>query len=318
LDERYSRIVEGVGTTPAQPVEGSEFEGVAELMDGKLLDELWRSSEAASVGLGRAKFGRVLLDVGARQNYGLDEGTSATREQQAAYLRGLKLVDLALAHACAAGSERAWERFVATYRQPLVRAAIAIAGNETLGRELADQLYGELYGLTERDGERKCPLKSYRGRGSLLGWLRTVVAQRHVDRWRKNRREEPLAEFDAAAPEAVESAPANVGTQLESAVGAAIESCDAEERLILTAYYLDGKTLLEIARVLNVHEATVSRKLKRVCEELRKRVLQNLQGTGMSRRVAEEALGADPRDLDVNAKKLLQYSQSDSFNEMTG
>jgi len=299
-------------------VEGSEFEGVAELMDGKLLDELWRSSEAASVGLGRAKFGRVLLDVGARQNYGLDEGTSATREQQAAYLRGLKLVDLALAHACAAGSERAWERFVATYRQPLVRAAIAIAGNETLGRELADQLYGELYGLTERDGERKCPLKSYRGRGSLLGWLRTVVAQRHVDRWRKNRREEPLAEFDAAAPEAVESAPANVGTQLESAVGAAIESCDAEERLILTAYYLDGKTLLEIARVLNVHEATVSRKLKRVCEELRKRVLQNLQGTGMSRRVAEEALGADPRDLDVNAKKLLQYSQSDSFNEMTG
>ena len=318
MDERYSRIVEGVGTTPAQPVEGSEFEGVAELMDGKLLDELWRSSEAASVGLGRAKFGRVLLDVGARQNYGLDEGTSATREQQAAYLRGLKLVDLALAHACAAGSERAWERFVATYRQPLVRAAIAIAGNETLGRELADQLYGELYGLTERDGERKCPLKSYRGRGSLLGWLRTVVAQRHVDRWRKNRREEPLAEFDAAAPEAVESAPANVGTQLESAVGAAIESCDAEERLILTAYYLDGKTLLEIARVLNVHEATVSRKLKRVCEELRKRVLQNLQGTGMSRRVAEEALGADPRDLDVNAKKLLQYSQSDSFNEMTG
>ena len=152
----------------------------------------------------------------------------------------------------------------------------------------------------------------------MLGWLRTVVAQRHVDRWRKNRREEPLAEFDAAAPEAVESAPANVGTQLESAVGAAIESCDAEERLILTAYYLDGKTLLEIARVLNVHEATVSRKLKRVCEELRKRVLQNLQGTGMSRRVAEEALGADPRDLDVNAKKLLQYSQSDSFNEMTG
>ena len=33
----------------------------------------------------------------------------------------------------------------------------------------------------------------------------------------------------------------------------------------------------------------------------------------MSRRAADEALGADPRDLDVNLKKLLQYSQTDAF-----
>jgi len=35
----------------------------------------------------------------------------------------------------------------------------------------------------------------------------------------------------------------------------------------------------------------------------------------MSRRAAEEALGADPRDLDINLKKLLQSSQSDAFQE---
>jgi RNA polymerase sigma-70 factor (ECF subfamily) len=85
--------------------------------------------------------------------------------------------------------------------------------------------------------------------------------------------------------------------------------------LLLAAYFLDGRTLLEIAKVLKVHEATVSRKLKRVCQDLRKRILKNLQGFGLSRRAAEETLGTDPRDLDVNLKKLLQYSQSDAFQE---
>ena len=60
--------------------------------------------------------------------------------------------DLVLARACARGNERAWEHFVAVYRQPLTRAAIAITGSETLGHELADQLYAELYGLNLRDG----------------------------------------------------------------------------------------------------------------------------------------------------------------------
>ncbi len=313
--EWISRIVEGVGITPAQPVESSEHAGDRELLNDVLLEELWHASEAETYGLDSAWFSRILLEVGARQNYGLSDGSEASREERTAYLRALKLGDLALAHACAAGNDRAWERFVETYRQPLMRAAIAITGSETLGRELADQLYGELYGLTERDGKRRSPLESYRGRGSLMGWLRTVIAQRHVDHLRRSRREEPLEEFDAAAPSAEQAHPATELTQLKKAVETAIDNCDAEERLMLVSYYLDGRTLLEIARVLNVHEATISRKLKRTCDALRKRILKNLQGVGMSRRAAEEALGTDPRDLDVNLKKLLQYSQPDAFKE---
>ena len=107
-------------------------------------------------------------------------------------------------------------------------------------------------------------------------------------------------------------------TMLEKAVESALKSCEAEERLLLAAYYLDGRTLLQIAQVLHVHEATVSRKLKRVCEEIHKQVVKNLQSAGMSRRAADEALGADPRDLDLNLKKLLQYSQVDAFKEKAG
>ena len=85
------------------------------------------------------------------------KAATATRHQQAAFFRGLCLDDLVLARACAHGNERAWEHFVAVYRQPLTRAAIAITGSETLGRDLADQLYAELYGLNDARGPAALP-----------------------------------------------------------------------------------------------------------------------------------------------------------------
>lgn len=316
-----------MGIAPLEPVAGSDAAGSvlpgstaaeapaepAPALDAALLDELWDGCGARAWQLERADFERILHAAGAAQNFGVAGGGAATARDQKEFFRALRLDDLVLAHACAEGSERAWQHFMTAYREPLTRAAIAIAGNETLGRELADQLYAELYGLTERDGKRRCPLLSYRGRGSLIGWLRTTLAQRHVDRYRSTRREQPLDQIDAPAPEieptAVEA------SALARAVEAAIASRQPEERYLLAAYYLDGQTLLGIARVLGIHEATASRKLHRVLGETRKQVLRHLEQQGLSRRAAREALGADPRDLDVNLKNLLQQSQTNPFPE---
>ena len=207
--------------TPAEQVASAaeaELPATQGAMDGRLLDELWRASDAAGWGLDRDDFDRILLEAGTTWNFGLAEGAAPTERQQAAFFRGLCLGDLVLAHACAAGNERAWEHFIARCRQPLIRAAIAITGSETLGRELADQLYAELYGLNTRDGERRCPLLSYRGRGSLMGWLRTTLAQRHVDHLRRSRREEPLNEMDAPATDVAPETPAAEISQLDRAI----------------------------------------------------------------------------------------------------
>ena len=67
-----------------------------------------------------------------------------------------------------------------------------------------------------------------------------------------------------------------LGKAIEEALGRQ----EAEERFLLAAYYLDGRTLLEIAKVLGVHEATISRRLRRVTDGLRKQVLRNLQDAG--------------------------------------
>ncbi len=284
-------------------------------LDRALLQELWRASDAASWGLAQDEFDRILQEVGTASNSGSTEGPQASRHRQTAFFRGLRLDDLVLARACADGNERAWERFIAVYRQPLIRAATAIAGSQTLGRDLADQLYAELYGLKVRDGKRRCPLHSYRGRGSLMGWLRTTLAQRHVDHHRRTRHEEPIEEFDAPASDPAPGQPAGELPMLEIAIEKALARREAEDRFLLAAYYLDGQTLKQIAGVLRVHEATVSRKLRRAIQAIRKQVLRNLQSGGLTRRAAEEALDADPRDLDMNLKKLLQKSQTETFQE---
>ena len=115
-------------------------------------------------GLERNEFDRILLLVAMAQNFGLPPAEPLKRKSRQ-FFRSLKLADLVLAKACASGNERAWEHFMAVYGQPLTRAAIAISGSETVGRDLADAFYAELYGLNTREGERRCPLDSYRGRG---------------------------------------------------------------------------------------------------------------------------------------------------------
>lgn len=308
-----------VDAAPVKQLMAKESSATAIPVHASLLDELWRECNAGAWGLERSEFDRIVLLIAESQNYGLETGAAATNEPRAALFRSLKLDELVLAKACAAGNERAWERFVGLYGEQLTRAAIAISGSETVGRDLADAFYAELYGLTTKDGERKCPLDSYRGRGSLLGWLRTTLAQRFVDHYRRTFREQALDEqiHDTPTRDAVPEPEPELVTTLQQAVRAALRDQPAEEQFLLAAYYLDEKTLAEIAAVLHVHEATISRRLKRATEAVRKQLLRNLEKSGLSRSGAEDALGTDPRDLDLkmDLRKLMQHSPAEPFQK---
>lgn len=143
-----------------------------------------------------------------------------------------------------------------------------------------------------------------------MGWLRAILAQRRVNQHRKLGRETALGEIEPAA-RVTEQLELKGLEDLRVAIKMTLSAASAEERFVLSAYYLDQHTLHEISRVLRVHEATVSRKLKRATEHLRKELLRTLRAGGLSRRAAEEALGTDPRDVDINLRKLLQESDGD-------
>jgi len=281
-----------------------------------ILHELWRTGEAETCGLSIEEFGAALAFIGGKVNYSLPPGTLPDPAQKAAFFASLHLTELALAHACALGREAAWEIFLRRYRGPLIQTAISITGSATLGQDLADSLYAELYGLRQSESERRSPLASYSGRGSLLGWLRTTLVQRFRDHHRRTHRETPLDDLDSPTPAPAFEAPGNL-TQLASAVALTLRSIAAEERFLLSAYYLDRQTLLQIAQTLAVHEATISRRLKRLAENLNKQLLENLIQDGLSKAAAEEALGTDPRDIEINLRNLLQTSQTSTFSNKT-
>ncbi len=264
--------------------------------------DLYTRSCGEKHGLSFQDFAAILEEV-SRQYLPPD----APPDEVAQLHQGLRLEELALARACAKGCEAAWDCFLNRYRQKLYDAAGAIAKEESAARELADSLYTELFGTRQNaDGQRISKLASYTGRGSLEGWLRTVLAQDYVNRYRSQRR---LVSFDdeiQAGQQYRASAEAPADARLDAAVDAALVELPAEERLILASYYLDGRTLAEIARMLGVHESTVSRRVEKITASLRKRIVRGLRERGMDARAAEEALKADVRDLTLDVRARLQ------------
>jgi RNA polymerase sigma-70 factor, ECF subfamily len=287
------------------------------LLPEMLGEELWRVSGAELVEVSKAEFAGALETIGARDNFGLDPERRANERQRETFWRALHLEELAIARGCALGRESAWRRFLAQYQEQLTRAAVEMTGSAALGEELASALYSELFGLTEREGRRWSPLLRYSGRGSLMGWLRAILAQRRVNQYRKIGRETALGEIEPAAAVS-EQLELERLEDLRVAIKMTLSEASADERFLLSAYYLDQHTLHEMSRVLRVHEATVSRKLKRATEGLRKQLLRILRARGLSRRGAEESLGTDPRDVDLNLRKLLQKSEDDTIPDKEG
>jgi len=287
------------------------------LLSGKLGEELWRVAGAELVEVSTAEFADALETIGARENFGVDPEKQVDEQQRVTFWRGLHLEELAIARGCALGRESAWRRFLAQYREPLTRAAVEMTGSAALGEELASALYSELFGLTEHEGRRWSPLLRYSGRGSLMGWLRAILAQRRVNQYRKIGRETELGDIDPAAA-VYETPDLERVEDLRLAIKKTLSEASAQERFLLSAYYLDQHTLHEMSRVLRVHEATISRKLKRATERLRKELLRTLSARGLSRRAAEEALGTDPRDVDINLRKLLQKSEGEPISDKEG
>jgi RNA polymerase sigma-70 factor (ECF subfamily) len=232
------------------------------------------------------------------------------------FLESLKLPELVLARACALGNELAWEQFMTRFREPLFTSAYKIAGNESRGRELADSLYAELYGINPNGAQRKSKLLYYHGRGSLEGWLRTVLAQEYVDRFRKTRRETSLDEQVEAGQQFAAPTVTNGeahDSRVDTATTEALVHLSAEDRFILASYFLDDRSLADVAKLLKVHESTISRRIQKSVGALKQSIEKHLVAGGMSARQAQEAMeSADVRDINVNIHAALQQEKQKS------
>jgi len=273
-------------------------------IESRLAADLFERSGGSAYGLTLERFVLILENV-----VGRTEGMSASSSQQiGVFLSSLKLDELALAHGCVAGNQHAWDVFLTRYRESIYQSARNITRNETTGRELADSLYAELYGLGPEE-DRRSKLALYSGRGSLAGWLRMVLAQSYINQIRAGKRlvsiEEEEEEHGRQFPAAAAARTQPTDSRLRDATDEVLANLSAEERFLLSSYFLDGRRLAEIGRTLGVHESTISRKMEKLLAEVRKRIRKGLERRGMSRRQAEEALETDVRDLELDVAARL-------------
>lgn len=273
-----------------------------------LLNDLYEKSSGKSYGLSGVEFTSILTAIAEKYL-----PTDAQEKDLREFYLGLRLQELVLARACARGDEHAWQDFMLGYREKLHDIALALTKEESQARELAGSIYADLYGTANRDGRRVSKLSYYNGRGSLEGWLRTVIAQSRVNQYRSARHTVSLDEENEQGKQfAVEQEEADrpVDPRLDLAIDAALAAISAEDRCMLAYYFLDHITLAKIASILRVHESTISRRLERLAKALRKDIVVRLMRSGLSRSQAEEALTVDVRDITVDIRRRLTQDQA--------
>ncbi len=126
-------------------------------------------------------------------------------------------------------------------------------------------------------------IRSYTGRGALGAWVRAVTVRQAIS---MGRRRSPLdlaagevpMEVRALADPERDYLQARYGAQLRRALHEAVAQLPAEDRNLLRFRFVDELTLDELARVFDVHRATVARRLAKARQQVRQIALTQLRG----------------------------------------
>ena len=249
---------------------------------------------------GQARFGDLGLEMKVyAERIGIvirkNLGETAMDDEIAAFAAKLHLRDLYLATACAKDSlgfsntvgrdiapsysSIAWLTLEREYKPFIHRAARFFARQPMVSDDLAESTLADLF---LPDGAGQSRILSYDGRSSLCTWLRVVISNRAIN-LRRGPGPSPLEDIEAGMWERLD--PANIdriirakryGDRFADAMKYALRQLSSQERLLLLWRYEDGLQLGQIARLLDLHQSNVTRRLNRLHGKLRERIIAGL------------------------------------------
>ena len=229
---------------------------------------------APNFGVGEQQF-QEHLQRAARKYLFTNADDLPTPPEVEQFLNQLQIHDVFLAVACANGSERAWWEFDQHHRGYLERVARHLASSDVNAEEVVDTVYVELYGTRIVEGVRQSKFATYSGRGSLRGWLRTIVWHALVDLHRAGHDEISLDEMTETVGEGhTQSTFLHQPTTGEKqmlddivrqryqnvtfkALEAAFVALDDHEKLLLLFYHVENLKLRDIARMVETPDSTL-------------------------------------------------------------
>jgi RNA polymerase sigma-70 factor len=297
------------------------------------IDALYaRCSETApNYGVTEADFREAVR--GAVDKYLVDHagGNAPSAEAIRQFLGELQISDLYLALACARGNEHAWWEFAQVYRPYIERIARHLASVEVDAEEVVDSVYVELYGTRVVGGVRQSKFATYTGRGTLRGWLRTVVWHAVIDLHRARHDEISIDDWSESGGETHDrpgwraEARGGEGAMVDriareryasatvAALDASLSTLDDHEKLLLLYYHVEGLKLREIARLVEEPASPLRRWFQRqskrrtatpesrVHESTVMRWLEKVYGKALDRfrKELEEKSGLSAEEIDI-------------------
>jgi RNA polymerase sigma-70 factor, ECF subfamily len=242
---------------------------------------------------GRAAWPDLAIDPAvfvAHARARLDPNASAASVAQ------LQAADLYLACGCARGLPPALAAFEAQImpeaRDALRRLRLQPAALDDLLQSVRTRV------LVDSEG-RGPKIADYSGRGGLRSWIRVVATRTALNVLRGNRLEVLSEDILLTAAAQSSDSPELVflkqrhGRALRAAFQRAVDSLKPDQRELLRRYYLEGLTAEQIGRLTRRHRITVTRRIDRTLQTLRRRTLQLLERDfGCDRTAAESIVGA--------------------------
>lgn len=197
------------------------------------------------------------------------------------FIGELQAFDLYVALGCARGNEQAWWEFDRAHRSFIERWASHLVRSGADADEVIDSIYVELFGTKIVSGVRQSKFRSYTGRGTLRGWLRTVILHAAVDLYRGRKLEIPLEDWSGSgdemsgrsawATEPLRSEELMLGSVIReryrsatiAALDQSLAALDDHETLLLLYYHVEGLKLREIARIVEEPRSPIRRWFQR-------------------------------------------------------
>lgn len=221
------------------------------------------------------------------------------------FARALHLDDLYLATACVQQDETAWAECGREHFEFMRDFAGRFLPRDA-AREVTDMVIADLW--------QRGKLARYEGRSTLRTWLGAVTAHAALNAAKTQGRSHdaqnppgprPLDRVDALRrPEQKEAA-----RLLSAMVQDAVSSLSDEDRLLLLFHYEQELSLDRIGALLHTSKATLSRRLKRIREQLR----QTLEGLARERygsTTSDVRRALDLADVEFDLSVLLKGTRS--------
>lgn len=225
--------------------------------------------------------------------------------------------DLYLTAACATRAERAWVRFCQLYRTYLDEMSLYLERDKASAKELAENVFTDLY-LPDRTGQSR--ISSYDGRSALTTWLRVVLSNRAFnERCRKCNYHEPFDPMrdlvDRRALTRLENrlTARRYAPMIKNAMISSCRTLTDSERTMLLWRYEQNLRLGEIAKVMGIHQSTVTRQLERAMKRIRSHVTSLLKTEyKLSDAAIQECLQILPEHLSnsISVLSFLNVSRS--------